>query len=440
MQTSETELLPTQEGKESEPLIIVSLDAHVAPWPSAYRPYCEAKYLNQYDQFMAEVEQHLTMTPATSERDGERPRRYWRDVEEIYGGEDVNADVTTRLASMDGDGVACEAIYHGGFNGLPIPFFSRQLTATFSQDVPQGADARELRYAGIRMYNRFLADYVSVAPSRFLGLAFVPMWDIEASIAEAKWAKEAGLSGLNFPAPRNELLSYNRPEYDSFWATCSDLGLALHTHGGGGTFPEIDEGPGMMGIHASEVLFASRRGLWPMIFGGVFERFPELQLVLTEQMGGWVVDALATMDSSWLSAPQLRTVPYIQDVLPRRPSDYFRTNVSVGASFMSHAEAVAAVEHDYLWSMMWGRDFPHPEGTWPYTAASLRKTFTGIPEDAVRAILGNNAIRVFQLDEAELKEVAAKIGPTIESVLEPLDERPAGSYLSMGFRDVGSWA
>ena len=39
-------------------------------------------------------------------------------------------------------------------------------------------------------------------------------------------------------------------------------------------------------------------------------------------------------------------------------------------------------------NMLWGNDFPHPEGTWPNTHEWLCKTFYDIPIDETRRMLG----------------------------------------------------
>ena len=48
--------------------------------------------------------------------------------------------------------------------------------------------------------------------------------------------------------------------------------------------------------------------------------------------------------------------------------------------------------------MMFGRDFPHPESTWPNTWDWLRDAFSGVPEDDVRAIVGENALTCYRID------------------------------------------
>jgi predicted TIM-barrel fold metal-dependent hydrolase len=425
-------------ARETEPLIVVSTDSHVSPNVAEYRPYCEARFLPKFDEYVAVIEDHLLVALGEqSAAPTERTRRYIEASEACF---DPGSDLDARLQHMDEDGVAAEIVFHGGFNRQPIPFFSRMLGHTFNQDLPAGREAQELRGAGIRMYNRWLADWTAKAPGRLIGVAHLPLWDLESAITEVEWAADHGIRAVNFPSPRPGLPGYNMPAWDSLWAACVEQGISLHTHGGGGDFLPPVEGPGKLGISLGEMFYFTRRGMSQMIFGGAFERYPDLKLFLTEQNGCWMVDTLQTLDSAYLAKGQERESPYLLDWLPRLPSEYFRSNVFVGASFMSRAEATMAVEADLWRNMLWGRDYPHPEGTWPFTRASLRKTFAGLPPEPVVGMLGENAVAVLGLDRGELRRVAARIGPTLAQVDEPLEHRPVGSDLSMGFREVGSFA
>jgi hypothetical protein len=62
--------------------------------------------------------------------------------------------------------------------------------------------------------------------------------------------------------------------------------------------------------------------------------------------------------------------------------------------------------------MMWGSDYPHPEGTWPNTQQYYLETFAGIPEADGRKILGENAIAWYGLQAVAVQAVADKIGPS----------------------------
>jgi hypothetical protein len=76
---------------------------------------------------------------------------------------------------------------------------------------------------------------------------------------------------------------------------------------------------------------------------------------------------------------------------------------------------VAGVDH-----VMWGSDYPHLEGTYPFTAESLRFTFAGIDSRDVRLVLGENAARVYGFDIAALAPLAAEFGPRVDEVATPL--------------------
>jgi hypothetical protein len=77
-------------------------------------------------------------------------------------------------------------------------------------------------------------------------------------------------------------------------------------------------------------------------------------------------------------------------------------------------------------NLLWGNDFPHHEGTAPYTFETLRATFADVPEDEVRQLTSLNAATVYDVDLDFLQTVADRIGPTPAQVAEPLraDEVP----------------
>jgi predicted TIM-barrel fold metal-dependent hydrolase len=97
--------------------------------------------------------------------------------------------------------------------------------------------------------------------------------------------------------------------------------------------------------------------------------------------------------------------------LSMSPSEYFARNVNVGASCIPRAD-LAYKDILGVDKMMWGSDYPHPEGTWPQTQQYYKDVFSGIAEDEGRKILGGNAIDWYGLDRQKLQSVADDIGPT----------------------------
>jgi Amidohydrolase len=106
--------------------------------------------------------------------------------------------------------------------------------------------------------------------------------------------------------------------------------------------------------------------------------------------------------------------------LSLKPSEYWARQCHVGSSFIRQAEVPLrdAVGVDKI---MWGSDFPHREGCWPHSREHLRLAFAGVDPDEVRAMVGGNAARLYGFDLDALAPVAARVGPRVDEVAQPLD-------------------
>jgi predicted TIM-barrel fold metal-dependent hydrolase len=166
-----------------------------------------------------------------------------------------------------------------------------------------------------------------------------------------------------------------------------------------------------MGIYVSEILWWTYRPLTFLIWGGVFERFPRLKVSFTETGCGWMLPPyLRLLDHNYHDVQFSAKLGDFRSHLSMSPSDYFRRNVAIGQSCMPRSDA--EMRHEIgLGQLMWGSDYPHPEGSWPHTAPHLQKTFSGLPDADIAAILGENAIRFYGFDRDALAGVASRIGP-----------------------------
>src|SRR5262249_25578137 len=113
---------------------------------------------------------------------------------------------------------------------------------------------------------------------------------------------------------------------------------------------------------------------------------------------------------------------------PEPPSFYARRNCFYGASSPSPRELSGRHEIG-VDRLLWGSDYPHYEGTYPYTRKSLRRTFHGMDPAQTPAILGQNAARPYGFGLARLAPLAARVGPRPEELAVPLapDEMPKDS-------------
>ncbi len=112
----------------------------------------------------------------------------------------------------------------------------------------------------------------------------------------------------------------------------------------------------------------------------------------------------------------------MKGLISRLPSEYFGSNVFIGASTMS-TEEVRRRHVNGIDALMWGTDYPHPEGSWPHTVERLEKDFQDVSIEDTRRLLGLNAIDCYGLDEAGLRVVADRIGPTPETLGQSPDLR-----------------
>ena len=69
---------------------------------------------------------------------------------------------------------------------------------------------------------------------------------------------------------------------------------------------------------------------------------------------------------------------------------------------------------------MWGSDYPHQEGTGPYTVEALRWVFSSVPEGEVRSMLGGNAAKLYGFDLDLLQPLAQLHGPSVAQIAQPL--------------------
>ena len=136
-----------------------------------------------------------------------------------------------------------------------------------------------------------------------------------------------------------------------------------------------------------------RQAMWQLMFSGVFDRHPDLKLMMNEVRGDWVPATLAVPRRGVGDAPR-------RAARQRQPSEYWASNCQAGLSFVHRAE----IEHRHeigVETISFGRDYPHSEGTWPNTIDWLADA-CDLPEDELRLILGENAIRDFGLDRDHL--------------------------------------
>jgi len=312
-----------------------------------------------------------------------------------------------RLAVLEDQGIHAEVVFPGPVlaGGLsPAMYLGGQMSKGLEPVWP-----------AIHAYNRWLAEFCAAAPGRRAACIPIDLHDMDRAVEEIAWVRSSGVfGGVMLPAMsiRSGLPGYADEYYEPLWSACEDHDMVVNLHtGASGTATDSKylydaKHGGYLGLY--EVFVFTRRPLWFMIFGGVFDRHPRLKVVVTENGVQWLPSLVRDMESFFDThggAP-------VRSYLKLRPSEYFERHVSLGGSLMKRQEAEMRDEIG-IDRLMWGADYPHLEGAAPVHRLILRQVFGGMPEEDIRRMLGLNAIRVFGFDADQLQTVADRVGPTV---------------------------
>lgn len=383
---------------------VISADGHAGADVRAYRDYLERRYLDEYDRWLSA---YVCPFP---DLEGPNADRNW------------NSD--RRLAEMEADGIVGEVLFP---NTIPAFYPTTSLKA---QVPPANAGDLELRWAGLRAHNRWLADFCAATPGRRAGIAQILLHDVDAAVEEVHWAADAGLAGgvlLPGAPPGTGLQPLYASVYEPIFAACEERGLPINHHSGSAV-PPLDDTPEDKVIFLLEVTWWANRALWHLIVGGAMERHPSLQFVFTEQGTSWIPERLMMLDYFFdrmrgdAGAGGSQEVEWgtpVMSKLSLQPSEYWARQCHVGASFMRPAEV--PLRHDIgLDKIMWGSDYPHKESAYPYSREALRLAYADVAPDEVAVMVGGNAAELYGFDLDALAPIAARVGPTIDEIAQPL--------------------
>ena len=383
---------------------IISADCHAGGNHAQYREYLDPAYRDTFDAWRGKY------------------KNPFRDLQD--DGRSRNWDNDRRNADLDAEGVAAEVVFP---NTVP-PFFP---TGVVIAPAPEPQDF-ELRLAGIRAHNRWLADFVAAYPDRRFGQAQIFLNDVEEAVKDIHWCKAHGINGVLLPGASPDtpwIDALSSPRYDPIWAACDELDMPVTHHSGGSGIPKVADTPIKNLIFVMETGFYANRAFWHMIWGGVFDRFPKLKLILTEQGSDWVLPLLRRMDGLFQQVQNGRVgeLGVARDAISTMsPSEIFARNIWIGASFPTPSDA--SLFHEMgIDRVMWGSDYPHHESTSPFSKESLRRSFTGWDEADLRKVLAGNAAKVYGFDMTKLDALAKTIGPSVDEIATPLDSIPAGA-------------
>ena len=307
--------------------------------------------------------------------------------------EDVHAgaySITDRIATMDELGIWAQVIYPNTF-GLGGQTFAKL------------ADP-EIRLLTVTIFNDALAEMQDISSGRLVPMAALPWWDLDIAVAEVQRAHSLGLRGINTTtAPHQHGLPDLGTEYwNPLWEVCCDLEMPVNFHIGAaesdiawfGTVGWPSLGMDQKLAVGSSMLYLNNAAcLANMIFSGVLERFPTLQIVSVESGVGWIPFMMQALDHQANELP-----PGTLDYLSTAPSGYFKRQIHACFWFEQTGldQAINALGADHI---MFETDYPHPTCTYPDGLDIAADALSHIEEPEVRRkLMGGNAARLYRID------------------------------------------
>lgn len=307
-------------------------------------------------------------------------------------------DSKARLDDMDQAGVLASLCFP------TLPRFCGQM---FSE-----ASDREFGFECLQHYNDWLVEeWCGAAPGRYIPLMLIPIWDPTLAATEMERMAEKGVTAFAFsenPEPLGLPTIHDKNGYwDPVMRAANDLEMVVCMHvGSSSQLPRIsDDAPFMANLAWGATRTSGTMLAW--LFSGMFQRFPNLKIALSEGEVGWMpyflerAEQVLDKQRYWVMRGQsfgdhaLTSVDL--DTLDIRAS--FRDHVFGCFIHDEHGvNSVAEIGED---NIMCETDYPHSDSTWPDCIGTVRRQIEHLDPAVQYKILRGNAERLYRFTPAQ---------------------------------------
>jgi predicted TIM-barrel fold metal-dependent hydrolase len=257
----------------------------------------------------------------------------------------------------------------------------------------------ELAYC--HLVNDWTAEHWSPYLDRVAPGIVLPCRDVVAAVAELERCAAKGMRPALLPDGIWDL-PYHLAAWEPLWEAASALKVPITMHVSGARIPpprpgesHLYRGLDFVGWYNQCVGMGETLG-W-LTFTGVFERHPDLHVIMTEGYAGWLAFAIQFWDHHWNGRFRSFELlgPDLAAKLEAPPSYYLKRQAH--ATFMWDPMAVELRHFTGTECLLWGNDYPHREGSFPWSQQWVEKQFSDVPETDVDAIVRGNAAKLFGL-------------------------------------------
>jgi predicted TIM-barrel fold metal-dependent hydrolase len=256
------------------------------------------------------------------------------------------------------------------------------------------AKNKDLSDLCVRAYNDWMFDeWCSAAPGLYIPMIIGQLWDPELMAAEVRRNAARGARAVSFPestAPFGQP-SFHTTHWDPVWAAAveAEVVICIHIGTSGRSLMPSDDASYSVAIALGPV--NAQITFMDLLLSGIFQRFPDLKVVLSEGGIGWVPFALERVDRTW---DKHRHWAGLDDT---PPSERFKRNMWV--CFIEEQAGIEAREHIGVDKIMWECDYPHADTPWPHSQSAVSKQLSGVPKNEIDAMTHGNAEKLFRWTE-----------------------------------------
>jgi uncharacterized protein len=338
--------------------IIHDADSHLMELPDSLEPFIDRKFLAAYRELpkvkhaydAAYVAQARSKQSDAGFREGADANIMLRKNYEALGAF-LKDD---RPRALDTLGFASQLV------------FTTWCLNNFGLDQP---DQAPLGYATAQAHNRMMADFCAT-DRRFLGTAYIPLFDIDRAISLARDAIAMGAKALLIPS-RPQGRSASHIGYDPIWAMAQEAGLPILFHVGDEVKLDpqyVENGlPRVKDFHGGEENFTSlsymtiphsvEQTLAALIIDGVLDRFPRLKFGVIELGASWLPGWMRNLDGA--ATAFSRNEERLQK-LSMKPSEFIQRQVRVTP--YPHEDVGWLIANAGEEIFLFSSDYPHVEG------------------------------------------------------------------------------
>ncbi|PXA82811.1 amidohydrolase [Nostoc sp. 3335mG] len=292
-------------------------------------------------------------------------------------------DANERLKDMNVNGIAASlnfASYPGIDGGMFV-----------------AAENKAQALTHLRGYNDWHVDeWCGTDPARFIPCAILPVWDMDATVAEMKRLAKKGVHAVSVndnPTARG-LPSIHNPYWEPMYKAAADLDITLCLHIGGGNPAPYASTETPIEAWITIMPMAVSVGAADWLNLAALGRYPSLRIALSESGIGWVPYLMERAD---FSHGQHKAWTHSETIFHgKKPSQVFREHFT--SCFIDDAFGLKNIDSVGEDNITYECDYPHSDTLWPFVPERLWETAKHLTPEQIDKITHLNAMRDYNFD------------------------------------------